>query len=108
MALHFGLRAANYPLLEDDLDRGGLPESLKASRDKLFGLSIDPVRLQQIRHERRPNSRYSRLTQCRREVSAAEEIFRRERIPFLDATAMSIEEISTTIMDQRGLYRTFY
>lgn len=108
MALHFGLRAANYPLLEDDLDRGRLPDALVGSREKLFGLTIDPSRLQQIRHERRPNSRYSRLSQCRREVSAAEALYRQERIPFIDATAMSIEEISTTVMSDRGLYRTFY
>ncbi|MGK0173503.1 MAG: regulator of PEP synthase PpsR (kinase-PPPase family) [Gammaproteobacteria bacterium] len=108
MALHFGLRAANYPLVEDDLDRSRLPEALVSSRNKLFGLTIDPIRLQQIRQERRPNSRYSRLAQCRTEVASAEALFRNEHVPYLDATSMSIEEISTTIMDQRGLYRTFF
>ena len=108
MALHYGLRAANYPLLEDDLDRGRLPDGLRARRENLFGLTIDPVRLQQIRQERRPNSRYARLSQCRREVQAAEALFKAERVSYLDVTSMSIEEISTTILDQRGLHRTFF
>lgn len=108
MALHYGLRAANYPLVEDDLDRGRLPDPVRGSRDKTFGLTIGPTRLQQIRQERRPDARYSRLAQCRREVAAAEALFRAEGVPFIDVTSMSIEEISTTIMDQRGLYRTFY
>ena len=108
MALHYGLRAANYPLLEDDLDRGRLPDGLRGMREKLFGLTIDPIRLQQIRQERRPNSRYARLAQCRREVQAAEAMFKAERLPYLDVTVMSIEEISTTILDQRGLHRTFF
>ena len=98
----------NYPLLEDDLDRGRLPDGLRARRENLFGLTIDPVRLQQIRQERRPNSRYARLSQCRREVQAAEALFKAERVSYLDVTSMSIEEISTTILVQRGLHRTFF
>lgn len=108
MALHYSLRAANYPLLEEDLDRDVLPERLQTMRDKLFGLTIEPGRLQQIRQERRPNSEYSRLLRCRREVRAAEAMFKAERIPFVDVTSMSIEEISTTILDSRGLHRSFF
>jgi len=105
LALHYGLRAANYPLVEDDFDRGRLPEPLQGVRERLYGLTIQPFRLQQIRQERRPNSRYCSLAQCRREVAAAEALFRAEHIPYLDTTSVSIEEISTTIMDSQGLYR---
>ncbi|MDR9440425.1 MAG: pyruvate, water dikinase regulatory protein, partial [Halomonas sp.] len=61
LALQFGIRAANYPLTEDDQDENGtlkLPKALVPHRHKLFGLTIDPRRLAAIRHERRPNSRY--------------------------------------------------
>ena len=108
LALHYGLRVANYPLVEEDLERSRLPPALEGVREKLFGLTIDPIRLREIRQERRPQSRYADLAQCRREVAAAQSLYRAERIPYLDVTSMSIEEISTTIMDQRGLYRTFY
>ena len=56
LALHYGMRAANYPLTEEDLESDRLPARLRAYRRKLFGLTIDPERLQQIRQERRPNS----------------------------------------------------
>ena len=79
LALHYGVRAANYPLTEEDLEHDRLPARLRAHRAKLFGLTIDPVRLQQIRQERRPNSRYALLETCKREVSAAEALFRAER-----------------------------
>lgn len=107
-ALHYGLRAANYPLLENDLDRGRLPADLEPARQKLFGLTIEPGRLRELRKERRPGSRYAKLAQCRLEVAAAEALYRRERIPFLDVTSMSIEEIATTMMNRRGLHRHFY
>jgi regulator of PEP synthase PpsR (kinase-PPPase family) len=105
LALHYGLRAANYPLVEDDLERDQLPDSLREFRDKLFALTIEPERLQQIRQERRPNSSYSKLARCRMELTAAEEIFRRESVPCIDVTSMSIEEISATILDRMGLHR---
>ena len=57
-----------------------LPPKLRPYRNKLFGLTIDPVRLQQIRQERRPNSRYAQLETCKREVAAAEAMLRTEGI----------------------------
>ncbi|MFP3607374.1 kinase/pyrophosphorylase, partial [Paraburkholderia sp. SIMBA_053] len=71
LALQFGIRAANYPLTEDDLDEDGhlkLPKALAPHRQKLFGLTIDARRLSAIRNERRPNSRYSSMDQCLQEV----------------------------------------
>lgn len=83
LALHYGIRAANYPLTEEDLENERLPPRLRNYRSKLFGLTIDPERLQQIRQERRANSRYSAAETCRREVATAERMFQMERIPTL-------------------------
>jgi len=103
LALQYGLYAANYPLTGEDFERGKLPEAVTAQRSKLFGLSISPERLQQIRQERRPDSAYSSLANCQREVHQAEALFRRLNIPFLDSTTTSIEEIASTIVHQTGL-----
>ncbi len=108
LALHHGVRAANYPLTEEDLEHDRLPPRLRAHRQKLFGLTIDPVRLAQIRQERRPNSRYAKLETCRTEVTAAEAMFRAERIPVLSTTHTSIEEISSKVMSTLGIERVMY
>jgi Uncharacterized protein conserved in bacteria len=108
MALQYGIYAANYPLTEEDLEDGGLPKLLEPYRAKLYGLTIQPERLQQVRFERRPNSRYASASQCQYEVARAEAIFRREGIPFVNTTTMSIEEIATTILHERKLKRRLY
>ena len=108
LALHYGIRAANYPLTEEDLEHDRLPPRLRAYRQKLFGLTIDPVRLQQIRQERRPNSRYAQLETCRREVAQAEALFRAERIPTLSTTHTSIEEISSKVLSTLGIRREMF
>jgi len=108
LALHYGIRAANYPLTEEDLEQDRLPPRLRAYRNKLFGLTIDPERLQQIRQERRPNSRYASFETCKREVAAAETMFRMERIPTLSTTHTSIEEISSKVLGTLGLQREMY
>src|SRR5690606_18820693 len=108
LALHHGVRAANYPLTEDDLDGDRLPAKLRPHRHKLFGLTIDPVRLQQIRQERRPNSRYAQLDTCKREVAAAEEMLRNEGIQMLSTTHASIEEISSRVLEVLGLNREMF
>jgi regulator of PEP synthase PpsR (kinase-PPPase family) len=108
LALHYGVRAANYPLTDEDLEQDRLPPRLRPYRKKLFGLTIDPDRLQQIRQERRPNSRYANLDTCKREVAAAETMFRMERIPTLSTTHTSIEEISSKVLGTLGLQRELY
>src|SRR5690606_34646878 len=77
MALQLGIRAANYPLVPEDFERGALPASLDAHVDKLYGLSIEPERLARIRHERRPGSKYASIENCRAEVAAAERLMHR-------------------------------
>jgi regulator of PEP synthase PpsR (kinase-PPPase family) len=108
LALHYGVKAANYPLTEDDLDGDRLPKKLQPHRRKLFGLTIDPVRLQQIRNERKPGSRYARLEQCKKEVAQAEEMFRIERLPSLSTTHTSIEEIASKVLAQFGIQKHMF
>ena len=105
LALTYGIRAANYPLADGDFERGSLPMALEPFRQKLFGLTVDPERLQQIRSERRPNSHYASYEQCALELRAVEKLFRRERIPFLNITQRSVEEISAQLMQLAGLER---
>jgi len=100
LAMQFGLKAANFPLIPEDFDRGCLPGTLEKHRGKLFGLTIQPERLAQIREERRPNSRYASLANCRNEVKEAEKMMKREGIRWLDSSTKSIEEISTTVMQE--------
>jgi regulator of PEP synthase PpsR (kinase-PPPase family) len=108
LALHYGIRAANYPLTEDDLESDHLPRHLRDFRKKLFALTIDPIRLQQIRQERRPNSRYSQLDTCKREVAAAERMFQVDRIPVLSTTHASIEEIASRVLEELGINREMF
>ncbi|UTW05150.1 kinase/pyrophosphorylase [Amphritea atlantica] len=105
MALQFGIRAANYPLTDADLTQTTLPEVLIPFKDKLFGLTIDPFQLASIRHERRPNSRYASLDQCEDEVRVVERMFRKQKLPHINTTHFSIEEIATRIIAQMGLKR---
>ncbi len=98
LAVQHGVKAANYPLIPDDFDRGKLPAELYRYKPKLFGLTISPERLAEVRNERRPGSRYASLETCRTEVNQAEAMMRRENIPWLSSTTKSIEEIATTVM----------
>lgn len=98
LAMQFGVKAANYPLIPEDFERNKLPGELHKYRSKLFGLTILPERLSQIRQERRPNSRYASLDNCRYEIEAAQRLMRREGIKWLESTTKSIEEISATIL----------
>ncbi len=98
LAMQHGIKAANYPLIPDDFERGHLPSSLAPHKAKCFGLTIDPERLTQIRHERRPSSKYASLENCRYEVREAETMMRKAGIAWLSSTHKSIEEIATTIL----------
>jgi regulator of PEP synthase PpsR (kinase-PPPase family) len=106
LAMQYGIKAANYPLIPEDFERDQLPSALPRHRGKLFGLSITPERLAEVRHERRPNSRYAALDNCRYEVAAAEHLMRREGIRWLSSTTKSIEEIAATILQEVGLGRS--
>jgi regulator of PEP synthase PpsR (kinase-PPPase family) len=105
LALQYGVFAANYPLTDEDLESARLPKPLVPHRLKLFGLTIGPERLQQIRHERRPGSRYASLQQIEFELRAALALFTRAGLPYLDTTQCSIEEIASRILERQRLVR---
>jgi regulator of PEP synthase PpsR (kinase-PPPase family) len=100
LAMQYGIKAANYPLIPEDFERDQLPSALPPFKNKLFGLSIAPDRLSEVRKERRPNSRYASLQNCLHEVGAAERLMRREGIRWLSSTTKSIEEIAATILQE--------
>ena len=105
LALQYGIFAANYPLAEEDLETGRLPTILTPFREKLYGLTITPVRLRQIRLERRSVGRYASAQQVSFELRAAEGLYKRYSIPFIDTTHCSIEEIASTILSETGVER---
>ncbi len=105
MALQYATYAANYPLTDEDLDGSRLPAAVEPFRNKLFGLTIQPDRLQQIRQERRPDSRYASPQQCTYEVRAAEQLFERQGVPFLETTDCSIEEIASRVLERLSIPR---
>jgi hypothetical protein len=105
LALQFGVRAANYPLTQEDFLGDGLPPVLEQHRRVLFGLSIAPERLRQIRQQRRADSDYASLARCRQETLWAERLYTAHGIPFLNTTTMSIEEIAAAIMHRTGIRR---
>jgi regulator of PEP synthase PpsR (kinase-PPPase family) len=100
LAMQYGIKAANYPLIPEDFERGALPSTLAPYRSKLFGLSISPERLAEVRFERRPNSRYASLANCRYEVEQAERLMRLADIRWLSTTTKSIEEIAVTVLQE--------
>ena len=100
LAMQYGIKAANYPLIPDDFERDKLPSALLEFKNKIFGLSITPERLSEIRNERRAGSKYAAIENCRYEVNEAEKMMKREGIRWLSSTTKSIEEISTTILQE--------
>jgi regulator of PEP synthase PpsR (kinase-PPPase family) len=105
MALQYGVFAANFPLADEELETGAMPKALLDHHRKLYGLTIVPARLQQIRKERKPNSKYSSASQVDFEVRTAEAIFKRYAIPVINTTECSIEEIASRILDETGIER---
>ena len=98
LAMHFGLKAANYPLTPDDFESGEMPAALKAQKHKLIGLTIDPKRLQQIREVRRSGSEYASLKRCQSEVRMARAMYKKLNIKVLDTSEKSIEELASRIV----------
>jgi regulator of PEP synthase PpsR (kinase-PPPase family) len=105
LALQFGIKAANYPITEEDMDSEELPKPIAPFKGQLYGLTTDLQRLVNIREERRPNSRYASSNQCRFELRAVEEMYLRHRIPYINTSRMSVEEISARIIRDNGLHR---
>lgn len=108
MAMQFGIRAANYPLVPEDFTTMELPSQVRALKSRLRGLTIKAERLHQIRSERRPNSTYASLANCEYEIKQAEALMRQMGIAYLDATSKSVEELATTILHEAKLVRRIY
>lgn len=108
LAMQFGIQAANYPFTADDMDNLQLPAALRPYTHKLFGLTISPERLAAIREERRENSRYASIKQCRIEIAEVEALFRQNKINYLNTTNYSVEEISAKVIDTMGLQRRIF
>jgi regulator of PEP synthase PpsR (kinase-PPPase family) len=106
LAMQYGMKAANYPLIPEDFERGQLPKDLIPYRNKIFGLMIDAERLSEIRNERRPGSNYAKLENCRYEINEATAMMKKESIPWVVTTSKSIEEIATTILQSIGSDKT--
>jgi regulator of PEP synthase PpsR (kinase-PPPase family) len=100
LAMQYGVKAANYPLIPEDFEREKLPSGLLPYKAKIFGLTISPDRLAAVRNERRPGSKYASLESCRYEINEAEKMMRREGIRWMSSTAKSIEEIAATILQE--------
>lgn len=108
LAMHYGLRAANYPIVDEEIDSNSMPPILKEYRNKVFGLLVTPERLQRIRTKRRPDSQYSSLSQCQYEIRQTDALFQHEDIPYFDVSSMSIEEVASNIMSMLKIRpRTF-
>jgi [pyruvate, water dikinase]-phosphate phosphotransferase / [pyruvate, water dikinase] kinase len=104
LALQHGILAANFPLIEEDFSRRSLPEPLLPFAGKCFGLTSLPIRLSQIRQERRPDSTYASLAQCSFELRSAEDMYAVNGIPYVNSASMSVEEISATILQRMQLH----
>lgn len=105
LALQFGIRAANYPITEEDMDGDQLPAPLRPYKGRLYGLTTDLQRLMNIRQTRRPDSRYASAQQCRFELRAVEDMYLRHGIPYINTSRMSVEEIAARIIRDNGLHR---
>lgn len=100
LSLHYGLYVSNYPLTDHELEQKRLPDALQEFKDKLFGLTIDPFRLLQIRQQRFAESNYSTAATCQREIAQAEALFRSNQLPWLNTTRMSVEEIGAMVVNR--------
>lgn len=98
LAMHYGLRAANYPIVDEEIDAYSLPPTLQKYKDKVYGLIVTPERLQSIRNKRRPDSNYASLSRCQYEIRQTEHLFLQEEVPYFDVSTMSIEEVASVIM----------
>jgi regulator of PEP synthase PpsR (kinase-PPPase family) len=105
LAMNYGVRASNFPLVEEDLESDALPKSVAPFREKLFGLTIDPRRLHELRLRRSPGTNYAALERCEFEVQRAERVFRRNSVPFIDTTNVSVEELASQVLVRANLER---
>ncbi|MBG0738541.1 kinase/pyrophosphorylase [Paeniglutamicibacter antarcticus] len=103
LALQHGIFAANFPLVDEDFEQEGLPKPLRPLVGKCFGLTSNPLRLSQVRTERRRGSPYASLRQCGFELRSAELLYVSHGIPYLNSASVSVEEMAATILQRMQL-----
>ncbi len=108
MAMQFGLRVVNYPFIAEDMHAMRLLPEFEFHRHKLFGLTINAERLTEIRENRLAGSEYASNQQCQQELATVEALFRREAISYINTSSLSVEEISTRILERTGLKRRLF
>lgn len=108
MAMQFGLRVVNYPFIAEDMHAMRLLPEFEFHRHKLFGLTINAERLTEIRENRLAGSEYASNQQCQQELATVEALFRREAISCINTSSLSVEEISTRILERTGLKRRLF
>jgi regulator of PEP synthase PpsR (kinase-PPPase family) len=105
LATHMGLKVANYPLTEEILDIYKLPKEINENISKTVGLTSDHEILSVIRQERYPDSNYAKRSVCIQELRQAEQIYQKYKIPYINTSRKSIEELAAQILQEIGLYR---
>lgn len=99
---HKRIRAANLPLVPEV----ALPEELyQLPPKKIFGLTIDPEKLNQIRSQRlkslglRENADYASMERIRQELDYAKSIMDQLGCHVIDVTNRAVEETASMILD---------
>jgi regulator of PEP synthase PpsR (kinase-PPPase family) len=98
LALQHGLFVANYPLVPEDLETSELPGVVGDYVERCVGLTTTVDRLSRVRNERRPGSSYATPEQCRWELRQSGRMYNQHRIPVIDSSERSVEEMSTMIV----------
>lgn len=104
LAMHYGLRAANYPLTEEDLIPRTWPKALLGLEPLCAGLTLSAERLSQIRHSRLRASRYAALDTCQTETLQALSMMSERSIPSVDTTGRGVEEICAALVSIKDLH----
>lgn len=103
LATHMELKAANFPLTADHLDRHELPREIIRNRKRAVGLTCSPNYLHNIREKRYAGSTYASLATCTRELQQAKQLYLRHNLKVLNVEGRSIEEIAVQAIQAIGL-----
>lgn len=95
LATQMGMKAANYPLVDQDLEKCQLPEEILRNKEKVVGLSTTSKLLHSFRQKRFKNSNYASLSTCESELASSHCIFNTHNIPVVTSAGNSIEEMAT-------------
>ncbi len=103
LATHMELKAANFPLTADHLDKHELPKEIVRNRKRAVGLTCSPHYLHTIREKRYAGSTYASLANCTRELQLAKQLYMRHNLKTLNVEGRSIEELAVQAMQAIGM-----